>query len=162
VKLTYIPSVKSGISVEGKKNDCFIRSLVNAFGYEYSTIEEICKKHGRKDDDGIQPQDLISVAVELGLEGLIIGKTRTAFLLNFPNVFMRDETGKTLGTVVKDLYIGRYVVIVEGHAVALENGNPIDTNPLNSKAKVAMILWEKQQFPNFSTKKPETILYLKH
>lgn len=160
MKLTYIPNVKSGISVGGKKNDCFIRSLVNAFGYEYSTIEEICKKHGRKDDDGIQPQDLISVAVELGLEGLIIGKTRTALLLNFPNVFMRDETGKTLGTVVKDLNLGRYVVIVEGHAVALENGNLIDTAPINSKAKVAMILWEKQQFPEFSTKKPDTILCL--
>lgn len=162
MKTTYIHSIKSGISVEGKKNDCFIRSLVNAFGYKYNTIEEICKKHGRKDDDGIQPQDLISVAVELGLEGLIIGKTRTALLLNFPNVFMRDETGKTLGTVVKDLNLGRYVVIIEGHAVALENGNLIDTAPIKSKAKVAMILWEKQQFPEFSTKKPDTILYLQH
>lgn len=160
MKTTYIHSVKSGISVDGKKNDCFIRSLVNAFGYEYNTVEQICKKHGRKDDDGIQPQDLISVAVELGLEGLIIGKTQTALWLNFPSVFMHDETGKTLGTVVKDLYIGRYVVIIEGHAVALENGNLIDTGPINSKAKVTMILWEKQQFPAFSTKKPDTILYL--
>lgn len=162
MKLTYIHSVKSGISVDGKKNDCFIRSLVNAFGYKYEIIEEICKKHGRKDGDGIQPHDLISVAVELGLEGLIIGKTRTALFLDFPNIFMRDSAGKTFGTVVKDLNLGRYVVIVEGHAVALENGNPIDTAPINSKAKVAMILWEKQQFPNFSTKKPETILYLMH
>lgn len=157
MKTAYIHSVRSGISVEGKKNDCFIRSLVNAFGYKYDAIEKICKKHGRKYNDGIRPRDLISVAVELGLEGLVIGKTSTARLLDFPNIFMHDAKGKTLGTVVKDLNLGRYVVIVEGHAVALENGNLIDTDPINSKAKVAMILWEKQQFPEFSTKKSDTI-----
>lgn len=162
MKTTYIHSVKSGISVEGKKNDCFIRSLVNAFGYEYDAIEEICKKHGMEDNAGIYPKDLISVASELGLEGLIIGKTRTARWLNFPDVFMHDETEKTLGTVVKDLNLGRYVIIIKGHAVALEDGNLIDTAPINSKAKVVMILWEKQQFPEFSTRKPDTILYLMH
>lgn len=152
-----IPSIATGISIQGKKEDCFIRAMVNAFGYDYDTLEQLCWKHGRKYNVGIDTQDLISVASELNLEGLIVGKNRTAIAFNASNVFAHDRVEKTLGKVVKELDFGRYVVIIEGHAVALVNGDLIDIGPNKSKAKVAMILWEKQQFPEFSTKKSDTI-----
>lgn len=134
----YIISSATGATMQGERNDCVVRAISNATGKDYSEVHAVLKKHGRKDRKGTQWHTSIAAMKELGMEGVAIGNGQSAKFMARQGKMERHEKGVTLGKLLKDLPRGRFVVYIRGHALAVVNGEIIDTglNKVNSRVNV--------------------------
>lgn len=118
----------NGASHKPERNDCTVRALANAASIDYVTAHKLLWKHGRENKCGAQTTTSHAAYIEAGLTlKSIHGKTIRARLLARKAPGMAVSKGITLGSLLPSLGTGSYVVMVTGHALAVVNGEVIDT-----------------------------------
>lgn len=143
---TYIKSAGYGATKHGESNDCTVRAMANSSGMDYDSVHYVLKKNGRKDNKGVRYDVIMPSMKELGFQFVgVFGKTRAAkcgiehAAKYFDVVEGSQNKPITLGNLVKSLPFGKFVVIIKGHAIALVDGNLIDTFNNSSQSQVAML-----------------------
>lgn len=138
----YIEPISKGASSIGlfqEKNDCAVRALANASKIPYLDAHKLLSKHGRESKGGCNTYTYHSAYTEAGLT--LIGVYGTT---NATNYFRRylicaHLKGCTLKNVMEDLKWGSYVVIIRGHALAVVNGNIIDSSYNKANSRVVAV-----------------------
>lgn len=121
-----------------EKNDCVVRAFANASGVDYLSAHALAKTYNRKSGKGMHFNNLHDMYVNNGFELVdVFGST-------YPAKYARFYVGKTTatkGTTLKNLLPklgkGRYIVNVTRHALAVVDGQVIDT--FNSRESVSVI-----------------------
>lgn len=114
------------------KNDCAIRAIANvSFLKRYPDFRQRMMELGRRLNRGTQWHIIDTVYRENGASSITLwGKAgqRLKHLIEYNHV----NEGITLANFIKRHPKGRYVVLVRGHALALINGEIVDT--INNRA----------------------------
>jgi len=131
-----IKAVSRGATAGGlENNDCTVRALANAGNIAYEDAHILLKKHGRKSWCGSTFTTMQKAYNEAGfaLES-VHGTTYAAKYVARVTGYLAEE-GTTLAKIVPKLGKGSYIVNVTGHAVAVVDGELIDTydNPANKR-----------------------------
>jgi hypothetical protein len=122
----------------GKINDCSVRALSNASLLEYEDCEQILTDYGRKFNHGASLNQLVKVCDSAGLRKVqTFGKSNQNRLL-FAGVATKQQQGITLGKFIKLHPEGRFVVLYSRHAVAVVDGQVVDT--INNNPNVRVIV----------------------
>jgi hypothetical protein len=118
--------VSQGQSRMNETNDCTVRALANAAGWDYSEAHALLSKHGRRFRKGAVFSVYHKAYAEAGLHLVgIHGSTRRArFAGNYTGT--TPGRGMTVETALRGLQDGRYVVLITGHAFAVVEGRIID------------------------------------
>lgn len=129
-----ISCIATGATKAGEHNDCVVRALTNVTGKPYDEIHAVLKKHGRKDGKGTSLTTSANAMRELGFQAVVLKSYMKG------NVTVKGEQRKTIGTVVKELPRGKFVLFVKDHATSLIDGQIVDTFP-QAKVKPVYIVW---------------------
>jgi hypothetical protein len=122
-----IQPLNCGVKSVSEKNDCTVRALANAANLDYEKAHGLLAKHGRPACRGALCRTSHAAYIEAGLELIgVFGVTHRAAILS--RIASRPRSaGMTLSRVLPRLNSGRYVVLVTGHALAVINGQVIDS-----------------------------------
>ena len=124
----------------GEANDCCVRALTAATGFEYSVIHEYLKKEfHRKDRQGVA-----GFNIKMKRRSNILGEEYTTFQraeleTTYMNYGREVKRQMTVGTFVKQYPIGTYILVVRGHAFCLIDGIVVGGNAEDGKRLKARI-----------------------
>lgn len=139
-KARFIKSASKGVErFDNEENDCTVRALANAYGMPYKLAHRIMAKQGRKPKAGLHPTETHAALIRLGfeLEG-VYGTTKKArFLAKL--LSRQPKAGTTLGTLLSRIGLGRYVVTIRGHALAIVDGEVLDYGNNLANSSVATV-----------------------
>lgn len=123
-----------------ERKDCVIRALSNASGMEYEKAHAMATKHGRQANKGteIDVTHRLMLAAGLKAQGFY-GTTGSSRWLQWRMPGVPHAAGTTLAKFVKNTPTGRYVVLVRGHALAVVDGETIDTHPTSGNMSVVAV-----------------------
>ena len=107
--------------------DCVVRALTIASGLSYKDIHDLTSWHGRKSGHA-------TCYVSQLLNSLFPGR-------NVTPVSGRNGRTWTVGQVIKQYSVGRYVVAIRGHAFALVNGVVHDMSMIGLRTRVEWV-WD--------------------
>jgi hypothetical protein len=144
----YILNDEVGATNPNERKDCVVRAIANATGMNYLDAHSVCKKHGRKNGAGTNWYSTHSIMQELGMKAIVFGKNRTAnWFKNYDKQYVKNLVtdhvgGKTLKNLMQDLPMGKYVVYIRGHALALVDGKIIDTGINKANSRVIAIFYK--------------------
>jgi hypothetical protein len=128
----------------GMKDDnaCTVRALANAAEITFPEAYETLKKYGRKDMHGAFPDVFVPAYKDYGFElAATFGTTNSAIYM--ARMFkVPRKAGITLSRILPYLKDGSYIVTVTGHALAVVDGEIIDTVS-NSGAKSVCAVFKK-------------------
>jgi hypothetical protein len=108
------------------KNDCAIRALANVSALSYPEAHTRITQLGRRKNRGTPWAALHTAYTEAGAKEVAYFGNKMFRLSVKHNVKLFDK-GFTLKTFVSKKPIGRHIVLVKGHALAVCNGSVIDT-----------------------------------
>lgn len=126
-------------------NDCVVRAVSNVTGMAYQNAHAIAKKSGRRNRKGCPLQVTTLTMKNAGFSvAAVCGTTSTA---NSSVGFVRQVYGEypalfegiTLSRALEQYNEGSYVFIVRGHAIAVVDGDTIDTHKVPAGTRVAII-----------------------
>jgi hypothetical protein len=127
-------------SVPRETNDCTVRALAAAANIPYAQAHATMAKHGRKFGDGTFHETQIKAYEEHGGKlRAIFGNTKGArfranVVKNVPHV-----DGITLGTLIENIPMGRFVCIMRGHAFAIVDRKLADGGALKAGTRIQAI-----------------------
>ena len=108
------------------KNDCAIRALANVSALSYPEAHAKMTQLGRRKNRGTPWAALHTAYTEAGAkEVAYYGSKMVRF--SAKHKVKHFDKGFTLKTFVSKKPVGRYIVLVKGHALAVCNGSVIDT-----------------------------------
>lgn len=154
--MKYIKASSRGVSsadsvrFAGKEdNDCTVRALASANSMRYDKAHKLLKKFGRKDRKGAFFGTMLNAYNEVGFElKTIHGNTGTAKdarnICSYFGANYHFKKGITLGKLLPNLAIGNYIVNITGHAIAVVDGEIIDTSD-NSANKRVIAVFKKSR-----------------
>jgi hypothetical protein len=124
----YIAPIASGNISAVEKNDCTVRALSNASGLSYEDAHETMRVYaGRSAKRGSTVSKLTKAYQCVGAKNITFsGKNRNWYAKNVEQSSITDK-GLTLKTFIANNPIGRFVVVVTGHAVCVADGQLVDT-----------------------------------
>ena len=127
-------------------NDCTVRALASASKMPYEDAHILLNKHGRKNHIGASFRSMMNAYLEAGFElKSVHGTTQNAkWVARHTNMFACE--GITLAKILPKLGKGSYILNVTGHAVAVVDGNLIDTFP-NPVGKRVIAVFKKIEKP---------------
>ena len=124
-------------TVSRETNDCTVRALAVAANIPYDQAHALMAKHGRKFRQGTMHKTQLKAYTEAGGElRAIFGSDKGARYraLQSPDVPVTD--GITLKTLLEKIPMGRFVVIVKGHAFAVVNRKVADSGMLKAGTRI--------------------------
>lgn len=136
---SYIIPVSQGVTRSGEKNDCVVRAIANCTGKHYDEVHSLVAKHGRKEGKGTYWNTALAVMKELDFKCMVFGNTICANYFS-KHLAVFKQKSLTLGKAVKQFDKGKYVVFVQGHAIAMQDGRLIDSD-YNSTRKQVAVIW---------------------
>lgn len=113
----------SGRAREGfaaERNDCTVRAAVVRFTTSYARAYQLLAGVGRKPNRGIPCSRILGLLEKMGLAPVVPYPTARPTLAQF----------------VKEHPVGRYYVVIRGHALGVKDGAVIDTLPAKPRARV--------------------------
>ena len=135
----FIPSILTGASRADEAQDCTVRALANALDTNYDEAHAALRKHGRKHGKPCGHKVWHRAYSEAGLSLMNIYGTTAAARHLSRSLQQKATKGTTLGTLLKSIGCGRFVVIVTGHAICVLDGQVIDKySNLSNKSVVAV------------------------
>lgn len=139
-KLRLIKASSKGVErFDNEANDCTVRALANAYAMPYKLAHRIMAKHGRKPKAGLHPAKTHEALTRMGFSLLgVYGTTKKArFLARVLDC--QPKSGITLATLLSSIGLGRYVVTIRGHALAIVNGEVLDYGNNLANSHVATV-----------------------
>ena len=146
---TYKDSVKSG----QERNDCFVRALTETFDIPYDEAHKLAAdKFNRKNRRGTQ--NPYPKLIDLSKEGFMIGNYKIDYIPSWDLEYSGSKTkiglleGNekhkiTVGMFLRKRPIGRYLMLVKGHAFSVVNGviigNKRDAQRLKARVENVII-----------------------
>ena len=146
----YIEPISRGETREGEYNNCTARALANASLMDYDDAHELLAYYGRPDRRGCKAGVFVPAYAEAGFKKLYaVGDNKQArFVANkFDCTYV--EKGLTLAKFCKLNPTGRFIVVYNGHALAVVNGNIVDTFSNKANKRVTMV-FSKDSQPRFN------------
>ena len=135
----YIRPLTTGYINHAEERDCTVRALANSTGIVYGNAHDILKQHGRKDKSRCSNKVWHEAYTNTGLSLIgIYGTTKSAMRIS-KRLNIAAYKGITLGRILPTLTNGSYIVIITGHALAVVNGNIIDTSVNRSNSSVVAV-----------------------
>lgn len=123
-----IKSISKGAINTNEAKDCTNRALANATGMPYKDAHALLKKVGRKDKEGARLSVVLDAFEELSIKPVYISSnTENGRYLCGYYGWTNPNKGMSLGKAVKTFTKGKYIALVNCHAVALVDGHLIDT-----------------------------------
>lgn len=135
----FIRSISSGAHDPKESKDCTVRALANASGMPYGDAHKALQSKGRLTGQGCRVSVWHEAYTSNGLKFVGVygrGNTAKGFIRVYPT---KPFKGITLGALLPTLGLGRFVVIITGHAIAVVNGSIIDIGGNNSKKSVVAL-----------------------
>lgn len=116
-------------------NDCTVRALASASGMHYEKAHALLKKNGRKDRCGARFYTMKKAYNEANFSLHSVHGTTIQAKYVARITSTKAQEGITLGKLLPKLTKGSFIVNVTGHAVAVVNGELIDTfdNPAGKR-----------------------------
>ena len=139
-KVRVIQAASKGVErFDNEANDCTVRALANAYGMPYKLAHKIMAKQGRKSKSGLHPAKTHEALTRMGFNLLgVYGTTKKArFLARMLDC--QPKAGITLATLLTSIGLGRYVVTIRGHALAIVNGEVLDYGNNLANSHVATV-----------------------
>lgn len=139
-KVRVIQSVSKGVErFDDEENDCTVRALANAYGMPYKLAHKIMAKQGRKPKAGLHPMETHKALTRIGfsLQG-VHGTTKKARFLA-KALDCQPKAGTTLANLLSSIGLGRYVVTIRGHALAIVDGKVLDYGNNLANSHVATV-----------------------
>ena len=137
--MSKLPSASRGVSslLAGEHSDCTVRALANIGCMNYAEAHELLKSYGRRNGDGLSMDKVHEAYTEAGLECIgTFGDTTLARWFFSTVCSVRRNKGCTLKTFVQTHQEGSYVVYIEGHVLALVDGDIVDLMDNAANARV--------------------------
>ena len=122
-----------------ESNDCTVRALANAANIPYETAHNLLRKHGRKSARGCNSDVWHKAYNEAGFRLLGIYGTTARTRHMSRKLDVNPKSGITIGRMLPSLGDGAYIVVITGHALAIVDGNIIDTGFSKSGASVVAL-----------------------
>ena len=122
-----IQSRSKGATNPDESNDCVVRALSNASGMPYNKAHALLKNAGRKERNGVRLSDMISLFEKLSIKPIYISSNTKDGQYLCKHYCWTPNVGMSLGKSVKTFSKGKYIALVNRHAVALVDGHLIDT-----------------------------------
>lgn len=137
--MRYLPVSSTGAINPKESNDCTVRALANASNIPYKSAHDLLKKHGRKSGCGCNSDVWHKAYTEAGFKllGLYGTTARTRHISK--KIGVSPKSGISIGRLLPSLGNGRYIVVITGHALAIVDGNIIDTGFSKSGASVVAL-----------------------
>lgn len=124
-----------------ESRDCTVRALANAAVMDYNEAHELLAYYGRPSRRGAKFSTMFPAYADAGFSKVktfgTTGASRFA-RKTFGHMIEDCEEGITLKNFCKKYNKGRYIVVYLGHALAVVNGQVIDT--FNSSANKRVVL----------------------
>ena len=139
-KVRVIQAASKGVErFDNEANDCTVRALANAYGMPYKLAHKIMAKQGRQSKSGLHPAKTHEALTRMGFNLLgVYGTTKKArFLARM--LECQPKSGITLATLLTSIGLGRYVVTIRGHALAIVNGEVLDYGNNLANSHVATV-----------------------
>jgi len=139
-KVRVIQSASKGVErIDGEANDCTVRALANAYGMPYKLAHKIMAKQGRKPTKGLRPIETHLALTRMGfkLEGVHGTTLKARYLAK--TLDCQPKAGITLASLLNSIGLGRYVVTIRGHALAIVDGQVLDYGNNLANSHVATV-----------------------
>lgn len=134
-----IAAGKRSSSIKESK-DCTVRALANTSYLSYEESHSLMEMYGRKRNKGAQMKVFDRAYISMGFELMgVYGTTAAAKHYRHQKNIHDISKGLTLNNALKLLQEGSYIVLVSGHALAVVDGEVIDTFPSKSGTRVVAI-----------------------
>lgn len=125
---------KNSVKSSQEKNDCFVRALTETFDIPYDEAHKLAAdKFNRKNRRGTASP--YPKFLDLSKEGFMIGKYKVDYIPNWDleyagsktriGLLEQDKKEKykiTIGMFLRKRPLGRYLMLVRGHAFSVVNG----------------------------------------
>lgn len=129
--------IASGNTSPVEKNDCTVRALSNAAGVTYESAHEFMRVYaGRVSRRGSTVSNLTKAYERVGAKNITFSGKYRYWCSKFANNCSVTDKGLTLKTFLANNPIGRFVVVVTGHAVCVVDGRLVDTTRVSGKKHV--------------------------
>ena len=146
---------KDSVKSSQEKNDCFVRALTETFDIPYDEAHKLAAdKFNRKNRRGTPSP--YPKFLDLSKEGFMIGKYKVDYIPEWGlrytgsktkiGLLEQDKNEKhkiTVGMFMRQRPIGRYLLIVSGHAFSVVNGviigNKADASRVKARVKNVII-----------------------
>jgi len=127
-------------TVSRETNDCTVRALMAAADISYAQAHATMAKHGRKNGTGTTHRVQLDAYTEHGGQlRAIFGSTKGAkYRANIAKDVPHVE-GITLGRLIAEIPMGRFICIMRGHAFALIDRKLADGGPLKAGTRIQAI-----------------------
>lgn len=135
----FINSVSLGAYDFREQKDCTVRALSNAKNIAYHNAHAILSKYGRKPKKGCTAAVWHRAYTDAGMVCLGVYGTTMSARYTARIVGMQANKGITLGRLVASLPMGKYIVIITGHALAVVDGKIIDFGDNRSNKSVIAV-----------------------
>lgn len=149
---TFVQPIARGAWNPLDTNNCSVRALANVTDMPMKDAEALLAKYGRERNKGAWGFHHAYTEAGLSLIG-VYGTTKQAREVYHCAVFGKkahlDESyesyrelnkkGCTLGRFIQENQEGSYIVLVKGHALALVDGEVIDSHPTSAARSVTMV-----------------------
>lgn len=129
-RLRYTPSPHCG-----ENNDCTVIAMSNAFDLSYETARQEMARRGRKRGRGVRTWHA------MGESGEVMGRRYRAVL----RLAYGGGRRITLRTFARRYPIGRYMVVVAGHCLAVINGTVLDNHVMGSDLRRVRFAWQVER-----------------
>lgn len=139
-KVRVIESASKGVDrAADEANDCTVRALANAYGMPYRLAHKIMAKQGRKPKAGLHPLENHKALTRMGfsLQGIHGATKKARFLAKALDC--QPKAGITLASLLNSIGLGRYVVTIRGHALAIVDGKVLDYGNNLANSHVATV-----------------------
>jgi len=142
----YIKSIATGATNPTESKDCTVRALANAAGIPYEAAHKALQSKGREAGKGCHPRVWHEAYQSAGLSFVgIYGKTTTTrgFAYRYK---VKAFKGISLGSLLPTLGLGRFIVVITGHALAVIDGAIVDKGVNSSRKSVVAVYKCKENF----------------
>ena len=136
---------KGSVKSSQERNDCFVRALTETFEIPYDEAHKLAAdKFNRKNRRGTPPP--YPTFLDLNKKGAMIGKYKIDFIpildLTYEGsktkIGLLEQSEKhkiTVGMFLRKRQVGRYLLLVRGHAFSVVNGVIIGNSNDGSRVK---------------------------
>ena len=142
----YIKSIAIGATNPSESKDCTVRALANATGISYEAAHKSLEMHGRLSCRGCHPHVWHEAYQAAGMSFVgIYGETLTtkSFAYRYK---VKAFKGISLGSLLPTLGLGRFIVVITGHALAVIDGAIVDKGVNSSRKSVVAVYKRKESF----------------
>jgi hypothetical protein len=122
-----------------EKDDCSVRALANAADIDYEDAHYCLKEHGRIFGEGVFFETYHRAYLSAGFELFgVYGTTNSAKYIKHKTK-VQSKPGLVLSNLLPTIQDGAYIVMVSGHALAVIDGEIIDTERNKANKRVVAV-----------------------